>query len=563
MARKLGWLLIWVALALPASAAVRLGSISGYVKNSAGVPQMGTQVEVVAAATSQATTVYTDVRGFYAAAELLPGLYYIKVSAPSFLPSLRENISLRAGAHLVIDLTQNTLFEAVQLLPPRRSSPPSDDDWKWTLRSVAGRPILRVLDNGPLVVSSGNGQQRTLKARVAFVAGAEAEGFGGSADMSTDFRLEQSIFSSGTLSLDGNVGHGSGTPAAVVRAGYSHQMPDGSHPEVALTVRRFASPNTALHNAALSAMAVSVSDGITLADFVELSFGGEMQTVQFGDRVTAFRPFGSVAVHLSPNTVLQYQYATSPPNTRSAKGFDTAPADLSESGPRMSIVGGLPQLERARHQEISISRRIGGNNFQVGVYSDHIANAALVGAGEVTAESGEFLPDVYSGTFTYNGGDLAAKGLRVVMQRRITPDLVATMDYGYGGVIDLERANMPWQEVQSSLHHEHRHALAAKVAGRVPRCNTRWIATYKWTSGQTLTPVDLFNASPGQADPYLNIFVRQPIPGSSFLPGRMEALIDLRNLLAQGYVPVIAQDGQTLYLVQSARAIRGGLAFTF
>ncbi len=43
----------------------------------------------------------------------------------------------------------------------------------------------------------------------------------------------------------------------------------------------------------------------------------------------------------------------------------------------------------------------------------------------------------------------------------------------------------------------------------------------------------------------------------------MEALIDIRNLLAQGYVPVLGQDGQTVYLVDSARSIRGGFAFNF
>ena len=31
----------------------------------------------------------------------------------------------------------------------------------------------------------------------------------------------------------------------------------------------------------------------------------------------------------------------------------------------------------------------------------------------------------------------------------------------------------------------------------------------------------------------------------------------------QGYVPVMANDGRTVYLVQSARSVRGGLAFTF
>ena len=43
----------------------------------------------------------------------------------------------------------------------------------------------------------------------------------------------------------------------------------------------------------------------------------------------------------------------------------------------------------------------------------------------------------------------------------------------------------------------------------------------------------------------------------------MEAIVDIRNLLAQGYVPVLGRDGQTVYLVQSARAVRGGIAFTF
>jgi len=38
---------------------------------------------------------------------------------------------------------------------------------------------------------------------------------------------------------------------------------------------------------------------------------------------------------------------------------------------------------------------------------------------------------------------------------------------------------------------------------------------------------------------------------------------DVRNLLAQGYVPVMGQDGRTIFLVQSARSVRGGVSFTF
>jgi hypothetical protein len=73
----------------------------------------------------------------------------------------------------------------------------------------------------------------------------------------------------------------------------------------------------------------------------------------------------------------------------------------------------------------------------------------------------------------------------------------------------------------------------------------------------------MFNASPGQSDPFFSLFIRQRIPTLGFLPAHMEALVDVRNLLAQGYVPVVGQDGQTVYLVQAARSIRGGVSITF
>ena len=53
------------------------------------------------------------------------------------------------------------------------------------------------------------------------------------------------------------------------------------------------------------------------------------------------------------------------------------------------------------------------------------------------------------------------------------------------------------------------------------------------------------------------------MPRMHFVPGKMEAMIDLRNLLSQGYLPVVGPDGKIVYLVQSARSVRGGLAFTF
>jgi hypothetical protein len=159
--------------------------------------------------------------------------------------------------------------------------------------------------------------------------------------------------------------------------------------------------------------------------------------------------------------------------------------------------------------------------------------------------------------------ELDTRGMRVVLQRKLNSDITATVDYGFGGVLDLGKSDVSLQDARGWTQVRDRHSVTGKINGILPRSKTSWIASYGWISGQALTPVDMFNASAGQADPYLDIFFRQPIPGTGFFPNHVDVLIDVRNLLAQGYVPVIGQDGRTVYLVQSARAVRGGVAFTF
>jgi hypothetical protein len=557
---KLG--LLGIALALPVLAADRPGSssISGYVRSATGVPQMGAMVEVLGTAAHN-LKVFTDENGFYSASGLLPGVYSVKAYSTSFLPALREHVGLRPGSSVMVNLKLSGLFEAIQL--PTLRGPADDDDWKWVLRSAANRPILRMLPDGSLTAAAESGDKHDLKGTLSFVAGSASGGFGSSSDMNTGFSVERSLFSAGTVALEGNVGYNGGSPNTVLRASYSHALANGSTPEMAFTMRRLAAPGINGYGTALQAMALSASDKFSLGEILELRFGSELQTIQFLGRVTAFRPFGSADLHLSPNTVVEYRYTTSQPDGRLEKGFDSAPPDLSESGPRVSVANFSSTVERAHHHELSLSRRMGDTNLQVAMYSDRVADPALTGVGEASIEGGDVLPDIYSETFTYRGKDLDARGMRVVLQRKLASDLTATLDYGYGGVLDLSKTDVALQDARRDTYVRNRHTAAAKFSGTLPGVHTRWITSYRWISGQALTPVDMFNQSAGQSDPYLDIFIRQPIPGTGFLPGHMDAIIDIRNLLAQGYVPVMGQDGRTVYLVQSARTLRGGVAFTF
>jgi hypothetical protein len=556
------------------------GAVSGYVRDGRGAPQMGAAVEILSSAAAEALRVFTDDRGFYSVSSLLPGTYSVKVSAPSFLPSFREKIGVHAGAKLMVNVTLTTLFEAIQLVPLRQGTA-DDDDWKWTLRSVGNRPILRVLQDGTTVVAQSGESDHNLKGTVTLLAGSPMQGFGSPSDMTAGFAVQRSLLSTGTLRLNGNVGYdaeGPGIPSAVLRTSYTNRFNGVFEPSMAITALRLNSPDqSSIPGASLQALSVTSSDRVVFGDKLEMKLGSELQTIQFMGRVNAFKPFGSADLHLSPNTVLEYQYASAVPNTglenrldvdrSDGDGLESASADLSETAPRMSITNFSPAVEKAHHQEVSLSQRFGKNSMQVALYSDSISDPVLTGVGamapgEMLVESGEILPDIYSGTFSYQGNNFTTHGVRVVMKRKLLSDLTATLDYSYGGVLDLSRSDIQLQDAREWIRTQQRQSVAAKLSGSVPKTKTRWIASYRYAGNHTLTPVDEFNTSPGQADPYLDFCFRQPIP-TSFLAGHMEVLMDLRNLLAQGYVPVMGRDGRTLYLVQSARSARGGVAFSF
>jgi len=561
MLRKLAFALgMSCLLALPSGASEPGGAVSGYVRNSAGAPQMGALVELIGSA-SHVLKLFTDEHGFYSAKGLLPGTYSLQVYATSYLPTLKEKIGLKPGSSLALNVTVSSLFDAVQLKSPGRSIE-DEEDWKWVLRSTSNRPVLRFQNVGIKASASHSPFAfHDVTGTFSVLAGSPADGYGSSSDMSTGFSVEAPV-ANGKASFSGNVGYGDTIPATVLRAAYRGESTGPSGPEVALTMRNIASPDLNLQNSDFQSFAVTTTDHVQLG-VLELDFGSEAETIQFLGRVSALRPFGKASYHVSPDTVLGYQYETSEPANEIDRETNDGMPSLADSGPRMSISGYKATLERAHHQEFSATHRMGRASLQVAAYLDRISDPALTGIGEYTAVNGEVLPDVYSGTFTYRGGKLDTNGVRVEFAEKINSKLTATVDFAYGGALELASQGVLLGDVRESSVVRQQHAFAGKLKGTVPGTRTRWIASYRWTDGPVLTPVDMFNSASGESAPYLNLYFRQPIPGGSFLPNHLEAMIDLRNLLAQGYVPVQGEDGHTVYLVQAAKSVSGGLAFTF
>ena len=302
MTRILASLAVAISLCVAATAGVAPGSISGYVRDSAGSGADGRHRR--SGGQCRATP-----GGVHRRQGLLPrqlglqaGSYDLRVSAPSFLPALREDVALAAGASKVLNITLNTLFEAIRMMPELKRSADEDDSWKWTLRSTANRPILRFEAGAPVVVESAQ-QDHSTKGTLAFMAGGSNEGYGSAADLGTAFNVEHSIFHTAVIGLAGDLGYpGGGIPDGVVRASYRRRNEDGWTPAIAFTVRRFSTPDAVPHGGALQALAMSYSDGFSIGDLLDFQIrrrcpghsvpgaGGRMRFVPLGPPICTSHP---------------------------------------------------------------------------------------------------------------------------------------------------------------------------------------------------------------------------------------------------------------------------------
>src|SRR5258708_4143805 len=89
------------------------GMLSGKVTDSHGAPKMGALVSVLAADGRVLHRLYTNELGVFVLDRILPGVYGLKVTLASFLPSLRENVSVQAGSKAFLSINLASLTDTV------------------------------------------------------------------------------------------------------------------------------------------------------------------------------------------------------------------------------------------------------------------------------------------------------------------------------------------------------------------------------------------------------------------------------------------------------------------
>jgi hypothetical protein len=561
------------------------GAIMGLVADRNGVPQMGASVLLYDHQDRVCDKALTDQRGEFRFLGLFPDMYSVRVTLAAFVPALKKGILVQPGMRSVLAIDLNTLVSSIQLMyPPVENGSLMTDDWKWVLRgSTATRPVLR-FDGAPLDpaprASGGTVFSETRGiVRVSGGEGTQASGIADEADMGTAFALATSLFGNNMLEVSGDVGYGSqtGVPMAAFRTSYSRRT-DLDGPVASVTVRQLylpgrlgaASAGSDALQPMFRSLAAGFDDRIQITDELAVQYGVTLDTLSIAGLPSQASPYSRLSY--TPGSGSEISFAYTSGNARpDLAGSATENADLQHDLntlgliPRMSERGGRVRIQRGAEYELAYARKVGSRRYEASAYREVVTNAALsMVAPAGMYSSADVLPDLLTGNSIFNAGDYRSTGYTASATQSLGDRINATLMLGSMGALTAENREIVSgspDDLRSMIRAGRKMAATGHVDATLPGSRTHLVASYQWTDHNWAMPGHIYSTEALRPMPGLNLFIRQPLPG--FLPCRVELTADLRNLLAQGYLPLSTADGQRILLVETPRAFRGGLNFIF
>lgn len=564
------------------------GALTGSVRDAAGIPQMGAVVQLFNRYDKPIERVLTGATGEFGFRSLLPDVYSIRVTLSSFMPALKRNIEIHAGATSVLAINLASVLSSVELVYSSPTSGPlMSDDWKWVLRSsMSTRPVLRMIDvQAPASKSPSTSASLFSDTRgMVKVSSGESAPFtssGNQPDLGTTFALATSLFGGSTLQLTGNVGYEmeSQLPATGFRTTFSRGELNG--PAVKLTMQQVSLPTRGAgaliggqgNAPALRTMSLTFIEKMEVGDDISLEYGASLDSVAFMDRLNYISPFARLTYGMGDMGRVQIGYSSGAPPVElfeSSSGDDELQRDVMALAvlPRVSLRGGHALVQRSQNMEIGYEIEVGGRTYSLAAFREIVGNGALtMSTPHGFSLPGELLPELSSNTSVFNIGRYSRTGFTATIAQQLGENFSAAVSYGNGGVLttnsDAALVTGRAEELRGLITRSQRHWVRSRISGVAPYTATRFVASYEWTGSRALTPGHVYLTQRLYPETGLNVRVRQPLPMLIGLPGRIEATAELRNMLAQGYLPISLADGRRLVLANSPRAVRGGFSFIF
>ena len=555
------------------------GSIMGEVKSVTGVVEMGAKVLLYDRHDQLVRQVLTNEQGRFGFAALAPDVYSIRVTLASFVPALRRNISVAAGTDSLLQINLSGIFSTVDILSSASHGTLMGDDWKWVLRaSPSTRPILRFLPASSQDSSSRPFSDMFSQTEgMVKVSAGDSDAFsgGGQQDLGTAFALATSIYGKSRLQFSGNLGYATNgaLPAAGFRTTYSRTSDSGSNPEITLSMQQMYLPGRGDAVPVLRTASLGMYDHVDLTDRVNLEYGFNYESVTFLSHLNYMSPFARATYDLGEHNSLRMAFSsgTQPGQllAHNVESGDTLTQDLAALAlaPRVSLSDARARVERRERLEASYQRAAGSRTYSVGVYHEAVSNAAFLMSGPSDfLPASELLTQLGSSSQVFDAGSYQRTGYSASVAQALGEHSELSLSAGRTGALLAGTSSMAdAASLRGEIRTVQRSWMTARVSHTVAATGTRVISSYGYTDFKTLMPSHLSMTDQANQEIGWNVYIRQPLPalpGMFGAFGRFEASAELRNLLAQGYLPVIVND-QRAVLTNAPRAVRGGLSFIF
>lgn len=559
-------LALTLAIFLPGTtaASTNYGQLSGVVLGPGGTPQMGATVKLVDENLTDKipAQLFTNQSGAFNGARVTPGFYEVRVTLLGYLPAIQKHVHVLPNITTIVRVEMTTVFASLDRLRHAPAQTANTNDWKSVLRaSTATRPVLEWTD--PRLTSNlpEESAARHAHADLEMTSGSTQPGSISNLPEApaTAFSYDQPIGVEGRLLFAGQMSYGHELPAGGIATAWmpSGDSPNGSVTEVVIR-QAWLGPGGLIFRGEK----LSQRNTLTIGDSAVLHYGADVLSAQIGGSTESIRPVVAMTVMISPEWQANFIVAsgTATNITSSGPSSDRAMTDLN-SFPVLMLRNGRPELEGGWHEEMNLRYKVLPQaTIEVAAFHDQSHDTPVFGSG--SPANSDYLQDPFSSAFVYDAGPSESSGVRVAYKQKLGDNYDFAAVYAFAGALAPGSEDVAATSfLRDSLNTRYRHSVGGRFSGHVRHSGTEFHAGYKWISGPALTHQDSYGEAFYDLDPYLSVGVRQPLPGSLW-NCRWEFTADVRNLLAQGYIPVTTQDGSVV-LVSASRSFRGGLSFQF
>lgn len=546
-------MLLLALLGIGVATSANAAEVTGVVRDVRGVPQMGVLVEILGSGGME--TALTDLHGHFLLRGIKPGDYDLRTSGAFFSPRVRRGLRVQAGQTPVLNVVLTGWFDELgSLAPHSRAVGDPVSDWKWTLRSPAARPMLRLADDDgeetrpAQVEESGSGGRhgtlRTAAGSNAFGTSTEslsllvgAAGSGGHVEDTLEI-------TSGGAGLDG-----SAAPSGV-RGSYESGLGQGVRRQVTVSARTLPQIAAGSASSGFEVIRVDALQRMEVGSRAAVEVGSRAEGVRAVDTAVAVRPLLRLTVNPAGDWVVSYELLSAP-----GQGFDEAGGEGANIPAVAASVQGL-SIVRQQEQALRVRKRSGRVQVEAALTRERAGAGVVSGAflGGARDATGLAMVDTATGTFRRLGPGLDGLGGAMALEAPVgeATEVAARVLIGPG--LGLVAADGTTRAREGT-------AVLLEVRRSMPRTGTEAAVSYRWQPGGMLTTVGAFDAA--GVSPYLGVHVRQRLPMRCGEGGGAELTVDATNLLGEGYHDVQGPQQPETVLMSALREVRAGIEVSF